>query len=288
MTGFSPGLVLGCFELLEMVDRRQIKFGNVVWEFPKIGVMQSNKVVDLVQTLNWVHSGDDGYAIVTREGKRILSCRSHDSRVRQALLDYVDIVRPPWLQNASFGRSKVLSFASSDIVQTFVEVGLASGTDPEVVTFWDELAARARGQKGYRLTSIGRRGERLTIEYEKMRTGQHPKWVSIDDNSDGYDVLSVVGLVDKQPLLIEVKATTAGLKENFHLTANEWELAKNVDNHVFHFWDLSASNPTLAVLCIDDVGSHVPIDNGEGRWESVRIPFETFAEQFVPQSSLNY
>ena len=80
----------------------------------------------------------------------------------EPLFDYIDAARPPWIQNASFGRSRVLSFAGSTIAQVFVEANLAHGTDDDVVAFWDALTARARGQKNDRLTEIGRQGERLT------------------------------------------------------------------------------------------------------------------------------
>ena len=88
--------------------------------------------------------------------------------LRQALLDYMEIERPPWLQNASFGRARVLSFAGSDIAQVFVEADLAHGTDDNVVAFWDAMAAKARGQKIDRLTEIGRR--RASLDYPRGST----------------------------------------------------------------------------------------------------------------------
>lgn len=286
MTAFSPGLVLACFELLEMTVRRDMRLAGIATEFSKIGVMPAGKVLDLVQTLNWICSGDDGRATVTIEGHRILSLPGYEGRVRRALLDYIDVVRPPWIQNAIFGRAKVIAFAGNDIAQVFVEAGLAHGTEVEVVEFWDELAARARGQRGVRFNAIGRAGERLTIERETRRTGRKPKWVSIDSNADGYDVLSVAGPSDGRHLSIEVKATKIGLAGSFHLTANEWERAIISDLHAFHLWDMSSSCPALAVLSKDDVSPHVPADRGEGQWESVEIPFAAFSNVFVMDKNL--
>lgn len=283
MTAFSPGLVLGCIELLEMAVRRDLRLLGISTEFSKIGVMPASKVLDLAQTLRWIHAGSDGLAIVTVEGLRILALGGYEARVRRALLDYIDAVRPPWIQNATFGRAKVIAFAGNDIAQVFVEAGLAHGTDTEVVEFWDELAARARGQKGVRLNAIGRAGERLTIERETIRTGRKPKWVSIDSNADGYDVLSVAGPLDGRHLSIEVKATNLGLAGSFHLTANEWERAIASDLHAFHLWDMSSSCPNLAEITKIEVSAHVPVDHGRGRWESVEIPYEAFAPNFSPQ-----
>lgn len=285
MTAFSPGLVLGCFDLLEMALRRNLVVARISMEFSKIGVMPSAKVVELAQNLNWLRTGDHGEAVVTVEGHRILSSGEYEARIRRALLDYIDIVRPPWIQNAVFGRAKVIAFAGSDIAQVFVEAGLANGTDRAVVEFWDDLAARARGQKGVRLNAIGREGERLSIEHEKERTGRDPKWVSIDSNADGYDVLSVVGSTDGRLLSIEVKATTIGLAGSFHLSVNEWERALVSNLHSFHLWDMSSGSPALAILSKDDVDPHVPVDRGEGRWESVEIPFGAFSGMFEPRES---
>jgi hypothetical protein len=286
MTAFSPGLVLGCFELLEMVVRRDISLSDIATEFSKIGVMPASKVLDLAQTLSWIRAGDSGRAIVTVEGQSILKLPGYERRVRKALLDYIDVVRPPWIQNATFGRAKVIAFAGNDIAQVFVEAGLAHGTESEVVEFWDELAARARGQKGVRLNAIGRAGERLTIERETKRTGRKPKWVSIDSNADGYDILSIAGPSDGRHLSIEVKATNVGLAGTFHLTANEWERAVVSDLHAFHLWDMSSDYPALAEITRIEVAAHVPADRGKGKWESVEIPFEAFAPMFATQAGI--
>lgn len=286
MTGFSPGLALACFELLEMAQRHDLRLASVAVEFSKIGVMPVMSVLDLAQTLNWVLAGEDGRAVVTVEGHRILSLSGYQARVRRALLDYIEVIRPPWIQNAPFGRNRVITFAGSDIAQVFVEAGLAYGTDKDVVDFWDELAARARGQKAVRLNAIGRQGERLTIESETARTGRAPKWVSVDSSADGYDVLSVVGPTDGRLLSIEVKSTTMGLTGSFHLTANEWERAIGSDLHAFHLWDMSSTEPALAILSKEDVDPHVPTDRGAGQWESVEIPFGAFSRRFGTRASL--
>lgn len=280
MTAFSPGLAQGCFELLEMAVRRRLPFAHISLEFSRIGVMPASKVMHLAQTLNWLRAGDDGTAVVTVEGERVMSFSSYECRIRQALLDYIDFVHPPWIQNAIYGRARVIRFAGSDIAQVFVEAGLAQGTDTDVVRFWDELAARARGQKGSRLNDIGRAGERLTISHEKERTGHEPKWVSIDSNADGYDILSVAGSSDGRLLSIEVKATTIGLAGTFHLTANEWDRAVFNELHVFHLWDMSTINPSLSVLTKADIEPHIPTNMGQGEWESVEIPFGAFSGLF--------
>jgi uncharacterized protein DUF3883 len=281
MIGLSPGLVYGCFELLSIVSRNTLTFSQINTSFAHIGSMAAHKVIEAAQRLNWLYSNEKGIAILTQAGQRLLMLSSYKPMLRQALLDFIDIECPPWVQNATFGRSRVLSFASSEIAQIFVEADLAYGITDDVITFWDALAARARGQKCDRLTEIGRQGERLTIEYEETRTGRKPKWVAIDNNDDGYDVLSVVAPGDARYLSIEVKATTMGAGGFFHLTRHEWERSLETDNHVFHLWTIrTGSKPYLAIIVAKEMQRHIPSDLGLGCWEDARIPFEAFKGYF--------
>ncbi|MCX7185108.1 MAG: DUF3883 domain-containing protein [Nitrosospira sp.] len=172
--------------------------------------------------------------------------------------------------------------APPGVRQIIVDAGLAHGDDEETVKFWDMLAARARGLRDSRLSDIGRQGERLTVEHERKRTGIAPKWIALESNSDGYDILSRV--IDRASglLTIEVKTTTVpGLSGYFHVTRKEWEVATLSLNHRFHLWDISSHNPQLAVLDVEAVASHISNDLGDGLWESVKIPFSTFRNSFT-------
>lgn len=281
MISFSPGLAQGCFELLTIASRNVLTFPQVRSAFAHFGSLTSSVVIDTAQAINWLQASDEGMAIITPAGSRLLSITGYEGMLRQALLDYIDAARPPWIQNASFGRSRVLSFAGSAIAQVFVEANLAHGTDDDVVAFWDALAARARGQKNDRLTEIGRQGERLTVAYEEARTGRKPKWVAIDNNEDGYDILSVVAPEDSCHLSIEVKASTMGTAGLFYLTRNEWDRSTELEHHAFHLWSIrSGVEPSLAVITPDDMKSHIPIDQGDGTWNVVEIPFGAFSERF--------
>ena len=282
MIAFSPGLAQGCFDLLVIASRNSLTFQEIHASFAYFGSMPASKVIETTQGLMWIRANDDGTVAVTASGSYLLGIVGYEPMLRQALLDYIDVVLPPWAQNASFGRSRVLSFAGSEIAQVFVEAGLAHGTDHEVVAFWDELAARARGQKSGRLTAIGRHGERLSLAYEENRTGRKPEWVSVENNADGYDILSVVRSEDARQLSIEVKTSTLGVAGAFHLTRNEWERALEVAHHAFHLWDARANSaPWLAVIDPQEMQAHIPSDLGSGSWESVVIPFAAFKSRFV-------
>jgi hypothetical protein len=226
----------------------------------------------------WLKANDQGLTELTNSGLRLLEYKTAQEWLRRVILDYVELNAPAWIQNASYGRRRVLSFAGSTIAQVFIEAGLVDGTDQEVVAFWDTLAARARGLRDARLTDVGRQGERLSFEYERNRTGRTPKWVSLEDNADGYDLLSIVSRDDPRPLSIEVKTTSVGAAA-FYLTRNEWNFAQSARCHQFHLWDLSRGSEKLGVIDSSAISSHIPSDQGNGLWHVVNIPFEISKSQ---------
>jgi len=281
MIALSPGLAQGCFELISITSRTTLSFPEIRASFAYLGGMTIGKVIETAQNLNWLRANDDGIATLTPSGNRLLELPSYEKMLRRALLDYIEIEHPAWLQNATYGRARVLSFTSSEIAQVFTEAGLAYGIEHEIVEFWDDLAALARGQKNCRLSAIGRHGERLSIAYEEARTGQKPKWISVDNNEDGYDILSIVSNTDRRYISIEVKASTMGLSGRLYLTRNEWERSQESDNHTFHIWNIQdLASPLLAIITPEQLEEHVPTDSGCGVWKSVEIPLTAFNNHF--------
>ncbi|WP_370601223.1 DUF3883 domain-containing protein [Pseudomonas nitroreducens] len=288
MSTLSPGLAQGCFELLRIVSCNPLRFPEIHASFTHLGTLPVAQVILMAQRVGWLCASDEGYAVVTPSGTRLLSISGYKPMLRQALLDYMNAERPPWIQNATSGRLRVIRFAGSEIAQVFIEAGLAHGVEDDVVTFWDTVAALARGQKSDRLSDVGRKGERLSIAYELARTGSEPRWVAIDSNEDGYDLLSIVELNDVRPLSIEVKASTRGLAGSLHLTRNEWDRCQELGDYVFHLWDLkSKGNFALAVITPDEMRNHIPTDSGVGSWESVEVPFGAFGS-FISMHELGY
>jgi hypothetical protein len=278
----SPGLAQGCFQLLSIAAKTPLTFQQLHEAFGQLGSVSGKIVIQTTQSLGWLAAAETGIAQPTSSGLRLQALDGYEPRLRQALLDYIEVVRPPWVQNATFGRKKVIAFAGSQIGQVFVEAGLANGTDEPVVSFWDAMAALARGQKNERLMVIGRQGERLTLAHEQARTGHAPRWVAIDNNEDGYDILSVVSSDDLRPLSVEVKSSTQGLAGSLFLSRNEWERAIEARNHAFHLWDIRRSvQPSLAVLSVSQIEEHLPRDQRDGSWVSVEIPFKAFTLLFV-------
>lgn len=281
---FSPGVLQGGMALLDILSRRALTMPQLQSAFPSLGGMPAAQVIEAGFYLRWMSVSSEGMAAATPEGERIRLVEGYEQRLRQAILDYIDAASPPWVQTASFGRKRLLSFAGNKIGQVFLEAGLVDGTDEAVVAFWDDLAARARGQKDDRLNAIGRQGERLSIAYERERTGQAPKWVAIDNNDDGYDILSIVSADDLRRQSIEVKASTLGLRGSFFLTRNEWDRALGAEQHAFHVWSLASTPPALAVLDAEAMGGHVAADRGSGEWKSLEIPLSAFRPSFRPSA----
>ncbi|MDO8930842.1 MAG: DUF3883 domain-containing protein [Rhodocyclaceae bacterium] len=279
---FSPGVVQGSFDLLDLVARNPgaLSFRQITSSFAHFGAMRSDEILQMAQGMGWLRADENGMATLTPSGSRLVALQSYEPMLRQALLDHIDAESPPWVQCATYGRSRVMAFAGNGVAQVFVEAGLANGFDDDVVAFWDELAARARGLRDAKLSALGREGERLTIKHEEARTGRKPKWVAINNNADGYDVLSVVGEEDSRALSIEVKASSMGLSGSLHLTRNEWEMSQERERHLFHLWDLLSNPPRLAKVPAPVMLGHIPADAGRGRWEGVEVPFSAFAPMF--------
>lgn len=278
MIPFSPGVLVGSFELMRLIGLSAVQVREIPSAYARLGGVPIGDVLQTVQDLNWMRTDPSGTAELTAQGSQVVKAGSYEMQLRTALLHYIDVVRPVWLQTASQGRMRVRMFAGSTLAQVIDEAGLTTGDSQDVVEFWDALAARARGLQSDRMTEIGRRGERLTMEHEKRRTQREPRWVALDNNADGYDVLSVMDADDLRQLSIEVKTTTMSAGGVFHITANEWGRADDARmQHAFHLWQLRDTGPILKVVSVDQMETHMPANQNAGEWESVAVPFSAFS-----------
>lgn len=283
MSRLSPGIANACIELVDILSTNRLSAIGV-GSMGKLGVVDATTAFNTAKEVRWVDVDAEGWLIPLPAGFSALRESSYENRLRRLISDFIDAFSPAWVQLATSGRRKVLMFAGSEIAQVFSEAGLAYGDGPDVVVFWDLLAARARGLRNAKLLDIGRQGERLTINFERSRTGKSPKWISLDSNDDGYDVLSIVGGSNFSPMPIEVKATSVK-GGAFHVTRNEWERANESKNYLFHLWNISSS-AQLAIISGKEMTAHVPNDQGRGEWESFRVPFSAFKEAFFEVGTL--
>ena len=144
--------------------------------------------------------------------------------------------------------------------------------------WWDRVAGQARLAADQIKLARARAAERLSLKHEVARLrqlgiNQDPKWISIEDNTAGYDILSYdLGPTEPTNRLIEVKSTVAS-PLRFFLTRNEWDQACSFGpSYHFHIWDMQANPPRLYQRTSTEITPHVPSDNERGRWTNAEIP----------------
>ncbi len=205
---------------------------------------------------------------------------------RDILKNYILICKPIWARRIPYGRNEAFRIMSDEEQVCFRKAGLMNTpVTKDVVDWWDALAEIERREIEQLQEDVGRKGEELTIRYEKERTRVNPVWESIDSNLAGYDILSQVDATDTHQILIEVKSTTRNLRDAFFFVSlNEWRFASagyNQKRYYFYLW-LLGREQQLAIVSYSDMVRHIPQDNGQGEWNEVSIPFSAFEASFRP------
>jgi hypothetical protein len=206
-----------------------------------------------------------------------LSIATHTS-FRNAISAWIAVYRPLWMSAFPSGRQKVRSLLSENELQCFELGELFSDTpSKEVVGWWDLHASMARNDADKKRLEQGRYAESLSMRYEKARIGNRVttlpiKWMALEDNSAGFDILSfaeAAGKGDFERKFIEVKSTF-GAVSDWYLTRNEWNTAlSHVDSYEFHLWKLPEEE--LTIFGVQEVLPHIPIESGYGLWELIKI-----------------
>lgn len=184
-----------------------------------------------------------------------------------------------WSRIMTLGRARFTRKLSRDQLSVFRQAGLLiDPPDEMVVAWWTDTTGEVRHEMEKVKMARARRAERLTIQYEIERLKRvgvdvSPRWMAIEDNTVGYDVLSYepsqYGLNN---VLIEVKSTVAS-PLRFIVTRNEWEEAKKFgDAYIFHVWDMDKQPEILHIRTVTQVAPHIPADNQEGKWQNAVIP----------------
>lgn len=195
--------------------------------------------------------------------------------IRPVLLAY----RPTWARSMLQGRSRFYSALERNEQSIFRQAGiLDEPPEDDFVEWWDVLTGEIRQLGDSDRMARGRKAEKLTIDHEIERLvrddiQERPRWIGLDDNTKGYDVLSFEkkdGFIVNR--LIEVKSTIAS-PLRFRVTRNEWDQAdRSGDAYLFHIWDLNRDPPALFVRTVEQVRPHIPSDNERGKWKDVEVP----------------
>lgn len=198
---------------------------------------------------------------------------------RCCIADVILTQRLTWARSIILGRKKLLKQLSRDEHQCFRSARLLDEfPSDDVIEWWDSLSGQMRLITDQKKLERGRAAEKLSLEYEMSRLEQleirlSPKWVAINDNTVGYDILSYdPGKLGPTNRLIEVKSTIAS-PLRFYVSRNEWEQALKfgVAYH-FHIWDLATSPPRLYERTAAEIQPHIPADQENGKWTVAEIP----------------
>jgi len=197
------------------------------------------------------------------------------SAFRTTLERLLPLLRPLWLRMLPSGRAKVMEMVNADVEQT-LEIAQLLGFDPETVAWWDRLAGVARALEDEERLRIGRDAEQQAYTRECQAvagTGLQVRWVAIEDNGAGYDIVSWRPADPTQMSYrehyIEVKGST--LAGWVYITANEWRVAtRRQDQWELQVWLIDEADPIC--LKVVDLERHMPHNQGDGRWVDVRIP----------------
>lgn len=184
-------------------------------------------------------------------------------------------LQPPVLQLLLRGREAFVQALSAEAVQCLDICGaMAAVPEPATIQFLDTLAALARQQQNAANLQKGREAERLSWDLEmgrlrEMGCSQMPRWVALDDNAAGFDLLSWSDVACHQKRLIEVKACTARLP-HFHLSQNEIATGKrNPHCYILHIWGFPQCR--LLELAWPELEPFLPEDGARSRIENVSI-----------------
>lgn len=279
---FSVGVLYSSQSFLRLVRDQAITVELFRESFRRFEVADAAAVLALVQKCQWANVSRDGALRLTDRGHVIAELVDEGHFLRAQLADLIAIESPPWAKRILLGRAEAQRSMPTNVEQCFKSCGLFEGNDDAVVEWWDFVALSIRSKKSGFNLRIGRLAERLTVTQERARTGKEPKWQAIESNVSGFDVLSVKDRDRSEVLRIEVKGSTMRLKEaTFFVTRNEWETAINSMNYEFHLW-LLHEQPRLFVVEVNTLETHLPINQGGGKWENTQLRYMDFGDNDVP------
>jgi len=274
---FSVGVLYSCQTLLEVVEAGGVNSGNFQASFAKIGVADVKLVLATAQMCRWLHLSEEGIIHLTERGQHLRTLTTAEICLREQLFDVLMAAPPAWSRRMIQGRFEALQAMPDDARQCFEDCGLTKGTDEDTVDWWDRATGGLRSERSKALQIIGRKAEKLSLNFERKRTGKDPIWQGLETAVAGFDVLSVVDSNTERRLKIEVKGSSMNKSvASFFVTRNEWNTATKSSDFHFHLW-LLRENPKLFVVPASEVEPHIPKDSGSGLWSGAELYFKDFS-----------
>lgn len=266
---FSRVFTMSAFEGLRVLRLRQVSYPGT----------NLAELADLVRQVDPDGASHDFDAAFQLDPIVVPAAAAHEvpGFYQHCIEAAIPAFRPLWGRIITLGRSVFVQKLTRDEVQCFRAAGLLE--DPPTrptISWWDRVAAIARLRSDQEKMERARLAEEMSLDYEARRMralglDQAPVWMSIEDNTAGYDIQSFdVGSEGPVARLIEVKSTIAS-PLRFFLSRNEWETAKKFGAaYRFHVWDLQG--PQLHERTVAEILPHIPTDNEKGKWSNATIP----------------
>jgi Protein NO VEIN, C-terminal len=269
---FTVSIIYSTKEFLDYIRETLISSKMFEESFRIFNYTDSELVLDLAFHCKWAKISSNGVITLTERGLEISKLDLTDALLLQ-LEDMIFTFNPHWAALLPKGRKETKNFLPKDVLQCFKESGLFGELDSIIIGAWDRLAMAYRNYHQENLLITGRKGEELSLEYERKRTNSSPIWQAVESNLSGYDILSKLSESDPGLLKIEVKSTTSRIGyASFHISKNEWKTSEVSNNYIFHLWDLREG--LLYIIDKDIISKHIPTDNGSGDWREVMVPFQ--------------
>jgi hypothetical protein len=236
--------------------------------------ISGNTILDTCKRLGWIATKPTSELLITPTGKSLCEVRRPAARLRLQLEHIISLTRPTWAALAVRGRNAVVSYAPKEAVQCLSDAALLDGTDDEVVSWWDRLAAYYRTLRDDDRMTTGRIGERCSSEYELRRTGSEPNWVALDTNDAGYDLISMIEREDSRRLLIEVKTSTLEWEDaNAILSRHEWNVLSQAANACVDLWCVAGRPYLFLRVAVTELVAKMPVEPTECQWLTLALPF---------------
>ena len=160
---FSVGVLYSIQKFLGFVRRNpdlDLSFPNI---FPEFAIASPKEILDTSLDCKWVIQNNFGNLVVTERRFNIIDCLSPVFSLRFQIGDLIERKLPPWLPLLSRGRAEAQEYLPPDVKQCFLEAGLLSTIDDNIVRWWDKYSNISRIEKNAKNVEIGRFGEKTNI-----------------------------------------------------------------------------------------------------------------------------
>lgn len=271
----SSTLIYDSFRILDyLMDQRSLKSSNT-YSLSYLTTIDPKYIVQFLEKIGLLKKINDSFELDI-ETSKFLEKHNKDviskNEYRYFIEQYIRKMEPSWAGRIIYGRREIYCFLNKEEQRCFCLAGLYENYDQDTVDWWDNIASFLREKSNINKLNYGRNGEKLTIDYEEKRIGVKPKYVAIDSNLLGYDVISFVNLDKKEKLYIESKYSEKPYEyASFYVSSHEWSVAHNNKNYRFYIWYHKNNEIKLEIKTPEEIMPHIPLNSGIGEWTTVEI-----------------